>query len=140
MEPVFQRFPTWMWRNREVEAFAAWLRGHNGPLPHEQRAGFYGLDLYNLNGSIRAVIDYLDRVDPEAAAVARERYACLTPWRSDPAGYGRMALTEGYARCEEGVVSMLRDIFAKRMDYAAAMSAVRAVAERLSAAVEALRA
>lgn len=120
LEPVFQRFPTWMWRNREVETFAAWLRGHNEPLPSERRAGFYGLDLYNLNGSIRAVVSYLDRIDPEAAAVARERYGCLTPWRSDPAGYGRMALSEGYARCEEGVVGMLRDLFAKRLDYAAA--------------------
>jgi protein-L-isoaspartate(D-aspartate) O-methyltransferase len=120
MEPVFQRFPTWMWRNCEVEAFAGWLRRHNGPLPYDQRAGFYGLDLYNLNGSIRAVIAYLDRVDPEAAAVARERYGCLTPWRSDPAGYGRMALTKGYAQCEEDVVAMLRDLFAKRLDYAVA--------------------
>ena len=31
------------------------------------RAGFYGLDLYNLRGSIAAVLDYLDEVDPEAA-------------------------------------------------------------------------
>ena len=25
----------------------------------------------------------LDKVDPEAAAVARERYACLTPWQKE---------------------------------------------------------
>jgi erythromycin esterase-like protein len=73
-----------MWRNTDVEAFTEWLRRHNAPLPDERRTGFYGLDLYNLNGSIRAVIDYLDQVDPEAAAIARERYSCLTPWRSDP--------------------------------------------------------
>ena len=42
--------------------------------------------------------DYLERVDPKAAMVARERYGCLAPWRNDPATYGRMALTEGYAR------------------------------------------
>ena len=119
-EPAFQRFPTWMWRNTDVDAFVAWLRAHNAGLTEERRAGFYGLDLYNLNGSIRAVIHYLDRVDPAAAAVARERYGCLTPWKSDPAGYGRMALTEGYARCEEGVVTMLRDLFARQRDYAAA--------------------
>jgi len=119
-EPAFQRFPTWMWRNTDVDAFVAWLREHNAGMADERRAGFYGLDLYNLNGSIRAVIYYLDRVDPAAAAVARERYGCLTPWKSDPAGYGRMALSEGYARCEEAVVSMLRDLFAKQRGYAAA--------------------
>jgi protein-L-isoaspartate(D-aspartate) O-methyltransferase len=117
-EVPFQRFPTWMWRNREVLEFVGWLRDHNGQRPEGERAGFYGLDLYNLNGSIRAVIDYLERVDPAAAAVARERYGCLTPFRNDPATYGRMALNEGYARCEDAVVSQLRDLFAKSRAYA----------------------
>jgi protein-L-isoaspartate(D-aspartate) O-methyltransferase len=116
-EPAFQRFPTWMWRNTDVDAFVGWLREHNRALPAERRAGFYGLDLYNLNGSIRAVVDYLERVDPAAAAVARERYGCLTPWRNDPATYGRMALTEGFARCEDGVVATLRDLFEKQREY-----------------------
>ena len=118
-EPPFQRFPTWMWRNTDVEAFVGWLREHNARLPMAERTGFYGLDLYNLNGSIRAVIDYLDRVDPEAAAVARERYGCLAPFRNDPATYGRMALTEGYARCENAVVEQLRHLFGKSRDYVA---------------------
>jgi protein-L-isoaspartate(D-aspartate) O-methyltransferase len=119
-ERAFKRFPAWMWRNTDVDAFIAWLRQHNADRAPERRAGFYGLDLYNLGGSIRAVIDYLERVDPDAAAVARERYGCLTPWRNDPARYGRMALTEGYERCEDGVVAMQRDLFAKQLDYAAA--------------------
>jgi len=118
-EPAFRRFPTWMWRNTDVDAFIAWLRAHNADLPAERMAGFYGLDLYNMSGSIRAVIDYLDRVDPATAAVARERYGCLAPWGTDPAAYGRMALNEGFARCEEAVVTMLRDLFAKQRAYIA---------------------
>lgn len=118
-EPAFQRFPTWMWRNTDIAEFVEWLREHNRGVPEARRAGFNGLDLYNLNGSIRAVIGYLDRIDPEAAKVARERYGCLSPWRSDPASYGRMALTEGYARCEEPVVAQLRELFLKSRDYAA---------------------
>src|SRR5436305_9764288 len=31
-EPLFSRFPTWMWRNAEVRDFLAWLRGHNAAL------------------------------------------------------------------------------------------------------------
>ena len=116
-EPAFRRFPTWMWRNTDVDAFTAWLRAHNRNLLPEARAGFYGLDLYNLNGSIRAVIDYLDRVDPETAAIARKRYACLTPFRTDPARYGRVAMDEGFARCERPVVEMLTDLFARSRDY-----------------------
>jgi erythromycin esterase-like protein len=118
-ERAFHRFPTWMWRNTDVDAFVRWLRAHNAPLPAEQRAGFYGLDLYNLSGSIRAVLDYLDKTDPEAAKIARERYGCLTPWQNEPQNYGRMAITSGYAKCEGHVVSMLHDLLQKELDYRA---------------------
>ena len=113
----FDRFPTWMWKNTDFLGLVGWLREHNSALPAERRAGFYGLDLYNLNGSIRAVIDYLDRVDPEAARLARERYGCIMPFSEDPAVYGRLALTEGYARCEGAVAKMLVDLFARSRDY-----------------------
>ena len=85
----------------------------------ERRAGFYGLDIYNLCGSIAAVLDYLDKVDPEAAQVARERYGCLTPWQNEPATYGRAVLTDGYRQCEAAVVAQLRELLGKRLDYAA---------------------
>jgi protein-L-isoaspartate(D-aspartate) O-methyltransferase len=116
-EAPFQRFPTWMWRNTDVYAFTRWLKGHNAGRPQEEMAGFYGLDLYNLGGSIRAVIDYLDHVDPEAAQVARERYGCLQPYAKNPQGYGRMAITRGFAQCEQPVVQMLRELLQKRSEY-----------------------
>jgi erythromycin esterase-like protein len=109
---AFQRFPTWMWRNQEVDAFTQWLADHNRFRPRDRRAGFHGLDLYNLSASMRAVIDYLEDRDPEIAKVARERYGCLTPWSHEPARYGRAALSRGYAMCEEGAVAMLRDVLA----------------------------
>jgi len=114
-EKAFERFPTWMWRNEEVDAFIRWLRRHNEGRASEM-AGFYGLDLYNLGGSIRAVIDFLEEADPEAAKVARKRYACLSPWSRDPAAYGRVAMSEGYGRCEAGAVQMLRELMQRRMD------------------------
>lgn len=117
-EPPFTRFPTWMWRNAEVAALLRWMRHRNEGRPMADRAGFYGLDLYSLNASIRAVIDYLDAVDPETAAVARERYACLTPWAKDPAHYGLAALTYGHARCEDAVLSMLREMMERRIEFA----------------------
>src|SRR5207247_6353163 len=74
----FKRFPTWMWRNADVLDFLGWLRHHNDLLPAgETRAGFYGLDLYSLSESIAAVLQYLDKVDPEAAQRARYRYSCF---------------------------------------------------------------
>jgi erythromycin esterase-like protein len=111
---AFRRFPTWMWRNREFEALLIWLKAYNARRGDRPRAGLYGLDLYNLSASMRAVIDYLDGVDAQAAAVARQRYGCLTPWADEPAAYGRLALTSGYARCEKPVTAMLKDLLARQ--------------------------
>ena len=117
--PPFSRFPTWMWRNTDMEAFVRWMRGHNAARPMAERAAFYGLDLYNMRGSMAAVLEYLDKVDPRAAAEARERYACLTPWNAQPAAYGRAAISEGYAICEAPVVSILVGLARHAAEYAA---------------------
>jgi len=115
---AFARFPVWMWRNNEVGAFIDWLRHHNAALKGASRVAFHGLDLYSLYDSIRAVLKYLDQVDPHSARVARERYGCLTPWQSDPATYGHAALTGAYPTCEADVVRVLTDLLHKRRDYA----------------------
>ncbi len=115
--PAFLRFPTWMWRNVEVRDFVDWLRARNANIDAASRAGFFGLDIYNMSASIRAVIDYLNKVDPDAAQIARTRYGCLTPWQRDPATYGRAALSSGYAKCEADVLAILRDLLAKQFDY-----------------------
>ena len=113
---AFERFPTWMWRNREFDAFIRWLHGHNANRTYERMTGFYGLDLYNLSGSMRAVIDFLELEDPELARLAHRRYGCLEPWADEPQLYGRNALLEGYARCEVGVLQMLKDLLEKQID------------------------
>jgi erythromycin esterase-like protein len=107
-----------MWRNREVAVFVDWLRDYNGGIDEEERkAGFYGLDLYSLGSSIEAVLNYLDKTDPEAAKVARQRYGCLTPWEKDPAVYGRVALTRGFEQCEAAVLKQLREMLEKGTEY-----------------------
>src|SRR4051794_40706816 len=113
---AFERFPTWMWRNTDVDAFVRWMRRHNAGRDYAAMAGFYGLDLYNLSASMRAVIDFLEGQDPELARLASRRYGCLDPWAENPAAYGRHALTEGYARCEVGVVRMLQDLLQRDVD------------------------
>jgi len=115
---AFTRFPTWMWRNRETLELVEWLRAYNAEVRDPQlRAGFYGLDLYSLFTSIHAVIEYLGGVDPAMAAVARQRYGCLTPWENDPAVYGRVALGDPYRICEQPIVEMLGDLLKRRIEY-----------------------
>ena len=119
-EQAFDRFPTWMWANRQVMEFVDWLQEHNAEIGDPaKRAGIYGLDLYSLHRSIASVLRYLDDVDPEAAGVARHRYGCLEPWQQDPAAYGAAVLSGRYRDCEQAVVDMLTEIMRKRVESAA---------------------
>jgi protein-L-isoaspartate(D-aspartate) O-methyltransferase len=111
----FSRFPTWMWRNREVQALVEWLRAYN--LEAVRDVSFSGLDLYSMFTSAYEVVQYLDRVDPVAAQAARERYGRLTPWQDDPVAYGRAATLGRMKSCEGAVIAMLRDLLAHRLDY-----------------------
>src|SRR5438034_8451223 len=80
----FRRFPQWMWRNADVLDFVGWLRAHDDSVPAEERAGFYGLDLYSLHTSMQAVLAHLDQVDPAAAREARQRYGCFDAFGIEP--------------------------------------------------------
>ena len=115
----FKRFPTWMWRNADVLDFVGWLREFNNRIPaNKERVGFYGLDLYSLFSSIEAVIDYLEKVDPEAAKRARFRYSCFDHYGEDSQAYG-YATTFGLTpSCEDEVVSQLVDFRRQATDYA----------------------
>ena len=114
----FKRFPQWMWRNADVLDFVGWLRTHNESLPVEERAGFYGLDLYSLHRSMEAVISYLRRVDPRAAELAARRYGCFDRFGSDPQHYGYAASIGLSASCENEVVAQLVDLRASARAYA----------------------
>jgi putative phosphoribosyl transferase len=115
---AFSRFPTWMWRNRDVDDFIAWLRDHNSVLPLEQRVRFQGLDIYSMFNSIAEVLAYLDAHDPTVAMAARRHYGCLAPWANEPAAYGRAALTRGHALCEEPVTRVLVDLLTRDLSQA----------------------
>jgi erythromycin esterase-like protein/predicted phosphoribosyltransferase len=115
----FRRFPTWMWRNTEVVEFVEWLRAHNEALSAgAPRAGFYGLDLYSLRASMKAVLGFLEKVDPEAAKRARDRYACFDHFGEELQVYGFIAGTDAAKSCEEEVISQLVELQRRAMEYA----------------------
>jgi len=107
----FRRFPTWMWRNTVVLEFVEWLREFNAKLdPKNAPAGFYGMDLYSLHASIDAVLNYLNKVDPEAATRARRRYSCFEHFSQEPQEYGYAATAGIIESCEDEVVAQLTEI------------------------------
>jgi protein-L-isoaspartate(D-aspartate) O-methyltransferase len=115
---AFARFPSWMWRNQEVEGFVDWLRSHNAAIEPKDMTAVHGLDLYSLYTSIQAVLDYLDSVDPAAGRSARQRYGCLSPWQHDPGIYGQAAVTGQHTSCEPAVTAILMELLKKRRLYA----------------------
>jgi len=115
----FKRFPAWMWRNADVLDFIGWLRAYNDSLREgAPKAGFYGLDLYSLHSSIEAVLNYLDRVDPQGAERARRRYACFEHFGEDPQEYGYAAGLGLSHTCEAEVINQLIDLQRRAAEYA----------------------
>ena len=112
----FLRFPTWMWRNADVLDFIGWLRTHNeDTLDH---VGFYGLDLYSLHASMQAVLEYLEKVDPEAARRAARRYGCFDHFGGDPQEYGYATAFGMAPSCEREVLNQLVELRSSAAEYA----------------------
>ncbi|HYO10858.1 MAG TPA: erythromycin esterase family protein [Tepidisphaeraceae bacterium] len=114
----FKRFPQWMWRNAVVLDFVNWLRARNERVEGTQpKAGFYGIDLYSLNQSIRAVLEYLDKIDHAAATRARYRYSCFGDFGEDPQAYGYAASFDLDRQCQDQVLAQLKEMQQKAFAY-----------------------
>lgn len=133
----FQRFPVWMWRNREILTLVDWLRTHNRDQSETRQVGFYGLDLYSLYNSIQAVVDYLQSIDPEAAQRARERYACFDHAGGAARQYGHNVLFGSHPDCEAEAVQQLRELREQR-DALVKADGLAAVDEQFAAEQNAL--
>lgn len=105
----FDRWPTWMWANREVAAFVGWLRSHNDGRPDDRKVGFYGLDVYSLWDSLYEVMGYLRRTDGAALEAARRAVRCFEPYGEDAQAYARAARLVPES-CEGEVVELLRAV------------------------------
>lgn len=106
----FQRFPRWMWRNIDVLHFVEWLKRYNeeqlADVPSCDKVGIYGLDLYSLQSSMNEVVDYLERMDPRLAEIAKQEYACFD--NMDSKAYGRRAGLGLTKTCELEVIGVLQ--------------------------------
>jgi erythromycin esterase-like protein len=107
-----------MWRNAVVVEFVEWLRGFNKDLdPKRLPVGFYGMDLYSLHASIDAVLNYLDKVDPDAAKRARLRYACFDHFSRKPEEYGYATTVGATESCKDAVVEELVELQQKATEF-----------------------
>ncbi len=105
----FERWPTWMWANREVASFLAWLRAWNLGRPLPQRVGFYGLDVYSLWDSLRETISWLEAHAPDALPAAMRAWQCFVPYQEDPHRYAWSTRLVPES-CEPDVVALLVEV------------------------------
>lgn len=104
----FKRWPTWMWANWEIAAFAMWLKNHNDPLPYEEKIGFYGLDVYSLWESMELMVEYLEKEDPETAELAKNAFTCFEPYKARDSYTS--VFSSAQKGCGEQVVKLLKEV------------------------------
>lgn len=105
----FERWPTWMWANREVAEFLAWLREWNRGRSGLERVGFYGLDVYSLWDSLRTAISWLEARAPDALPAAMRAWQCFLPYGEDPQRYAWSTRLVPES-CEEDVIALLVEV------------------------------
>lgn len=107
----FNRWPTWMWANWEVEALINWLYVHNEKLSANKRVGMYGLDVYSLWESMQAIINYLTVHDPTLLPAAKRAMGCFEPFGDEKGmAYARSLQRLIPKTCENEVLTLLNDI------------------------------
>ncbi|OXM83856.1 erythromycin esterase family protein [Paenibacillus rigui] len=105
----FNRWPTWMWANREIMEFAEWLRHYNKDKPHHEKVGFYGIDIYSLWESMDEIVKYLQNKDGSDLTAVRRALQCFEPYGKNEQSYGISASLYGEG-CEEEVIALLRSL------------------------------
>lgn len=98
----------WNRNTREMLDQVQWMRAYNAA--HTSGVGFYGFDVQHPSLAIEVVEEYLTRLDPDAAAIARARYDCF---RSFAEGNGRLgdypfASLTTISTCRTGVMGVLK--------------------------------
>jgi erythromycin esterase len=118
----FNRWPTWMWANREMVELVEWLKSfndHNNAKDYNSESegvGFYGLDVYSLWESMEEIIRYLKRVDPSALNTAMTAYNCFDPYNREVDAYARTAAFVP-ENCEKEVIHVLTALRSKQDFY-----------------------
>lgn len=120
----FNRWPSWMWANKEMVELVEWLKEYNDTILNQQKlststdkqVGFYGLDLYSLWESMEAIIDYLKKIDPSALNNAVDAFNCFEPYNKNVEEYAR-ATAFVPQNCEDEIIELLASMKSKREVY-----------------------
>jgi erythromycin esterase len=109
----FNRWPEWMWGNKDIEELAEWMREHNNNLPENKKVGFYGMDVYGQWEAMDDLLEYTSKNLPEHHKEINSNLQCFARYNRDEWAYARAVVGSGQPSCEEGlndVVALLREV------------------------------
>lgn len=104
----FDRWPTWMWANWEIVSLIEWLKEYNQDKPEHAKIGFYGLDVYSLWESMKEILSYLEKEDPNACEYVKSAIQCFQPYEENEQLYARLSWLGG--SCREKLVTLLKEV------------------------------
>lgn len=107
----FNRWPTWMWANEEVEELVEWLKRDNDEKSAAKKTGFYGIDMYSLYESIDELLRFLQE-NPRFQAdleLAKKAFSCFEPYNRMPEHYA-LSTAHFTDECISEVTSLLKTI------------------------------
>ncbi|WP_224997773.1 erythromycin esterase family protein [Cesiribacter sp. SM1] len=105
----YNRWPSWMWGNHEVAALVGWLNRYNQQQPQQEKAGFYGLDVYCLWEAMEELMPYLPDSAKQAQRAARRVDKCFQPYSADAQEYAR-AVANASANCRHTTSQLWRRV------------------------------
>ena len=77
----------------------------------QTKIGFYGLDVYSLWDSMREMVTYLEKEDPQTALTVKKAIQCFQPYEENEQAYARVSLTEH--SCRDKVLALLKEVRSK---------------------------
>jgi erythromycin esterase len=95
LKKYYTRWPDWMWANEETADLVEWLREFNEGRLEEEQVSFYGMDVYSLPESGRALEKYLNRSGDPRLMVLTEHLDCLKRFDYDGWQYARGVTVSG---------------------------------------------
>lgn len=101
----FNRWPSWMWANKEMINLIEWLFEYNQN-QSGKKIGFYGLDVYSLWESMEAIVAYLEKIQSPDIDKALQAIECFDPFHRKPENYGISAAFYG-EDCMDEVLELL---------------------------------
>lgn len=111
---LFDRWPTWMWANREIAELAEWLKRHNaGTGNRGNQIGFYGIDVYSLWESMEEMVRHFESTGSGDVELAKRALSCFEPHSREGQSYGVSAAFYSES-CEDEVVKLLAAARANR--------------------------